>query len=70
MASPWINTFQTTPALNQDVYIRVPYYYGAPVVARYKTDGNTFRQLSQFWVANTQAKAIPFFMVPRWKPYP
>ena len=70
MASPWINTFETLPALNQDCWIRVPYYYGAPVWARYVTMSAPFGPTKFFRVKNTAGLNIPFYMVPRWKPYP
>ena len=71
MASPWINTFETLPANNQDCWIRVPYYYGAPVKARFTTTVAIATLVPYGFNVNADVNLrIPFYMVPRWKPWP
>lgn len=70
MASPWINTFATRPVNNQWCIIRVPYYYGAPVRARFKTSSLGAIGVQNWVVGDITGLAIPFYLVPRWKPDP
>lgn len=70
MASPWVNTFATLPANGQDCWIRVPYYYGAPVMARFYTSLSVRNPQWGFKLNNNANGEIPFYLVPRWKPYP
>lgn len=68
MANPWKNTFKVMPANDQVVWIRVPYYYGPPIKATFKTSVSPFYDGHGF-IANTGPDDwIPFYMVPRWKP--
>ena len=62
MASPWLNTFENFPANNDWCIIRVPFYYGPPVRAR-------FKRLSSGWcfyIENNSNRSIPFYFVPRY----
>lgn len=68
MANPWKNTFEIMPANNQVVWIRVPYYYGAPIKATFKTKLSRLYEGHGFITFTGANDGIPFYMVPRWKP--
>lgn len=64
--APWRYTVSDFPSTDQLVWIRVPGFYGEPVFARFKTSTVPW----SFWIYEDPTEWVPFYMAPRWKPYP
>jgi hypothetical protein len=60
MADDWQSVFESLPANNEVVWVRVLNYYGEPVLAQYKSFQDEFTSV-------TTSVDFPVFYVARWK---